>query len=299
VYAYDNDSAAITGSAYVLDNDTANNTLTLAHIDGTFADTEYLVNDDLSKIASNTGGVPVQNPSFGEFSLHANVQDGFDDIGFGDGFALLDGQSYDVGFDITGFGNPYDPTPPEATFDDLEGDTGDLYAFKDLDYADLNLAISGAVDPEIQGLLGILQDVGDNFDLLNTIIPAIGISVGDLLNLVDGFEQGANNLDNILAEAIQALETNVDYPLLTLQDIPNAIRGAFGLPEGVDPTDPDAVDWVSLDFDKADNMLLVDMSLNESISTKLGLDIEVGGGLPNLTSGGVLKAEGSLDWIST
>ncbi len=46
---------------------------------------------------------------------------------------------------------------------------------------------------------------------------------------------------------------------------------------------------------------MIDLSIHESISTKLGLDIDIpnpGSGeedIPNITSGGVLKATGSLD----
>ncbi|MHC4281808.1 MAG: hypothetical protein ACYSWZ_02365, partial [Planctomycetota bacterium] len=289
------------GEALIIDAEPG--LLTLVHVKGTFASADWITNTAnllTSTIgAYGVGGEATQKTSFGEFDLHVDVQDGFAmeidlvPTGFGSGFALLDGQSYDVEFALTDFGNPYDPSPPEATFDDLSGDTGDLHAFKDLGYTDIDVAF--------EDLLGILEEVNDQFSILTDPLPAIGKSVSELLNLVDGFEFGLQNLDEILAAANLALEPEgTDIPALTLQDIPNALRGAFGLPEGVDPDGVDSeglpnVDWVKLDFDKANNMLLVDMSLNEAISTKLGLDINVGSGLANLTSAGVLIAEGDLD----
>jgi len=300
VYAYDVDSPAIIGSAFVLANDAAQGILTVASVKGSFAGAEGIVNVksanllDSTKIALNTGGAAAQMESFGEFNLHVDVQPGFDDIGFVDGdgvtsgFGLLDGKDYDVGFKITGFGNPFDPAPPVATFDDLAGDTGDLYAFKDLDYADIGSAL--------HGLQVLLSNIDANFALFNQDLPAITKSVSDLLSLVDGFERGVTNIDEAFVAALLALDPEaVDLPALRLQDIPNALRGAFGLPVGVDPGATDAVDFVTLDFDKADNMLLVDLNLHESIDTKLGLDIDLPGTLPNLTSGGVLKVNGALD----
>jgi Ca2+-binding RTX toxin-like protein len=50
-----------------------------------------------------------------------------------------------------------------------------------------------------------------------------------------------------------------------------------------------------IDGDPSDGMLLVDMNLHEALDTKLGLDITVSPTLPNLTSAGVLKVNGTLD----
>jgi hypothetical protein len=269
--------------------------LILARVNGTFADAE-IVFQKFGINGMNVAGVLTPRTSFGEFNLHAAVQDGFDDPGFIDGdgstsgFGLLDGKSYDVAFDITNFGNPYDPAPPVATFDDLVGQTGDLYAFKDLGYDDIGSAL--------HGLLDVLVDVNDEFDLLTLKLPAINRSVNDLLNLVSGFERGVETMDEVFAAALAALDPDaVDLPPLTLQDIPKALRGAFGMPD-VAPGD---FDWVKLDFDRgdtsdpSDGMLLVDMNLHEALDTKLGLDITVSETLPNLTSAGVLKVDGTLD----
>jgi Ca2+-binding RTX toxin-like protein len=283
--------------------------LTVANIEGDFGTADQLRNIDWTVSAYHTlGEEATPKANFGEFDLSVTVQPGFDDLGFGDGFLQFvnpggTGVSSTVTFKLTDFGNPYDPTEPEAKFDNLAADVGDLYALKDLDYGDIGNAL--------EELLALLKDVDANFALLNTPLPAINRSVGELLNLVGGFERGVENIGEAFAASTLALEPGVDIPPLTLQDIPNALRSAFGLPDNVipDPDDPlnpsdsFTVDWVKLDFNKATKMLLMDLSLQESISTKLGLDIPISGvddegvpfTLPNLTSVGVLKVNGNLD----
>ena len=221
---------------------------------------------------------------FGEFELGVAVQPGFDDIGFGAGFELLDGQSYVVPVELTGFGG-LDAAPVASL--DLSG-LGDLAAFEHLSYSHL----AGA----LHGLEALLVDVNESFALFNTTLPAINRSVADLLKLVDGFERSVDNADFVLGAAEAALDPDgLDLPALTLQNMPQALRGAFGLPDDVDPAEDGAVDWLRLDFDQANNELLLDLSLNETLTTKLGLDIDVGDELPRLTSGGVLKVSGDLD----
>jgi hypothetical protein len=234
VYAYDLGSSKIIGSALVLNNDASENVLTLAKVQGTFEGAEKIINAGVTKVADYAGGETVQNGSFGEFELTVTVQPGFDDLGFGDGFAQFvnpggAGVSSTVTFNLTEFGNPYDPTRPRAAFDNLAGDVGDLYAFKDLDYGDIGNAL--------EGLLALLEDVDVDFALLNTKLPAINRSVSDLLSLVSGFDRGVDNINEAFGAAILSLEPGVDIPALTLQDIPNALRSAFGLPVGVDPDD--------------------------------------------------------------
>ncbi len=319
LYGVADDGITKTGSAYILgvDHDPGGTgVLTLAHLDGTFAGATYLgsfdgmsleISPPYTAAAYNyIGSKPVQNTDFGDFNLHVDVQPGFDDVGFGDGFAIFvlggGNNSFDVPFTITDFGNPYDPAPPEADLD-LSG-IGDMAAFEKLDYADLSAALDG--------LLALLVDVEDNLTLLTEPLPAIGKSISELLLLVDGFAHSVDNMHKIFDTATLALDPEqTDLPALTLQDIPNALRGAFGLPEDVVPG-TGTVDWVMLDFDDGGDsdpttgMLLMDLMLNETISTKLGLDIELldedgepipdgdGDPLPNLTSGGVLKVWGDL-----
>ena len=298
VYAWDTYTAI--GSAFVLANDASLATLTLAKTEGTFVGAEFIVNAksaaDITKAVSISGTGLTGKGSFGEFELDVEVQPGFDDLGFGSGFAQFVnvgipasngvGVSSTVSFKLTDFGNPYDPEDPVAAFDDLAGNVGDLYGLKDLDYADIGTAI--------EDLLVLLQDVDANFTLFNTVLPAINRSVSDLLSLVNGFELGVDNMDAAFDTATLALEPGVDLPALSLQDIPGALRSAFGLPVDVDPDDPGAVNWFRLDYDTAEQMLLMDISIQETISTKLGLDIELPE-LPNLTSTGVLKVNGTLD----
>ncbi len=266
-------------------------TLTLFHLNGTFQNGED-IEDSLGGEAEAVGS-SVEQEHFGEFILDVTVQEGFNEYGFGDALKALHLLNFDVPVRLTAFGNPYDPAPPEAS---LEASAyAALAPFEHLDYSHLYSALEGFYNP-LEGLQGVLEDVEASFTLLNEPIPGIGKSVSDLLSLVDGFARGVDNAGEVFDEAALALEDVVDMPALRLQDIPRALRGAFGLPDGVNPDVSGAVDWVRLDFDDANNMLMVDMSLNETISTKLGLDIDLSGqGLPNLTSGGVLIVEGSLD----
>jgi hypothetical protein len=113
---------------------------------------------------------------FGEFELDVTVQPGFDDIGFGGGFALIDGQSYVVPVELTGFGASINDVAPVASLD-LSG-LGHLAAFQYLSYSHLADAL--------HALEALLVDVNESFALFNTTLPAINRSVADLLRLVDG-----------------------------------------------------------------------------------------------------------------
>jgi Ca2+-binding RTX toxin-like protein len=265
-------------------------TLTLSHVLGDFVDAELLVVGGFAFNASV--GTETVNHAFGEFELGVTVQPGFDDIGFGGDFGLLDGATYVVPVELTGFGDPVDESDPD---DDIEPDAdldltgiGDLGAFEHLSYSHF----TGALD----GLQALLVDVNANFALFNTTLPAINRSVADLLKLVEGFERSTANARFVLDAADAALDpAGLDLPALTLQNLPQALRGAFGLPNDVDPDGADTVDWVRLDFDQVANELRLDLQLNETLTTKLGLDIEVGDDLPKLTSGGVLKVSGELN----
>jgi Ca2+-binding RTX toxin-like protein len=302
----------VTGSALVLG--TEGNSLIVTQVSGTFAGTAVVMDiNDLSKLISATVILPsagteaTTKANFGHFTLGVDVQQ-TTDKGFGAELVgvgkLFSGQHYDVGFGITDFGNPYDPKAPVATFDHLKTDTGSttgLYALKDLGYDDIASAL--------QQLLVVVNDVNSGFTDLNTPLPAINRSINDLLSLVSGFERGTANAGTDLANAILALSPDgTDIPALTLQNIPRALRSAFGLPSGPDTVtpDPNNHNWIKLDFDSTNNMLLMDVSLEQTISTKLGLDIplldENGDPIKDannnplfLTSGGVLKVGGKLD----
>ncbi|HEX7095783.1 MAG TPA: LEPR-XLL domain-containing protein, partial [Acidimicrobiales bacterium] len=283
-------------SAVVVAVDDAHSRLILAHVQGTFQDGEALVQGGNFVLAV---GADAQLENFGDFTLNVDVQDGFSELGFGPGFAALDGASYVVPVALTVFGDSNaDPAVKPVASLDLSG-IGDLAAFENLDYTN----VEGALD----GLEALLRDVDSNFALLNTKLPAINRSVSDLLSLIDGFAHSVGNADGVLAAAQDVLDQSLtpppsyqidqslDQPAPRLQDIPRLLRGAFGLPNGVDPDASDAVNWVRLDFDPANHMLMARLSLEQTLSTKLGLDIEVGSGLPNLTSGGVLEVAGLLD----
>jgi Ca2+-binding RTX toxin-like protein len=268
-------------------------TLTLFQIDGTFQDNELIgqVFPGPEYAAAFANGTVTPNDNFGEFILDVTVQEGFNEYGFGADLKALNGLNFAVPVSLTTFGNPYDPVEPVASL--VASAYAALTPFELFDYSHLYSAL--------EGLQGVLEDVEAGFGLLNQEIPGISKSVSDLLSLVDGFTRGVDNIDDVFDVAALALADVVDMPALRLQDIPGALRGAFGLPDNVDPEGVDTdglpnVDWVRLDFDEADNMLLVDMSLHETISTKLGFDIDLSSqSLPNLTSGGVLIVEGSLD----
>jgi Ca2+-binding RTX toxin-like protein len=275
--------------------------LILAHVKGSFQDGEGLVQGGNAVIAD---GADAELQDFGDFKLNVGVQDGFGEFGFGPGFVPLNGASYVVPFELTGFGTPgkpalmIDPVAPAVDLH-LSGNIPDLEQFENLTYSDIAHALDG--------LELLLRDVDANFALLNTKLPAINRSVSDLLSLIDGFAHSVGNADAVLAEAQDVLEQSLtpkpqyevdqslDLPAPRLQDIPRLLRGAFGLPNGVNPDDSGAVNWVRFDFDSGSHMLEANLSLEQALSTKLGLDIVVGGGLPNLTSGGVLEVAGLLD----
>ena len=276
-------------------------TLTLAHVKGTFVDDEIILETGVFAGAFANGAV-TEKADFGEFQLGVHVQEGFattaHEKGFGNGFNLLDGQSYIVPFELTGFGYPNLMIDPVVDLH-VAGNIGELEQFQNLTYSDIAHALDG--------LEAVLRDVDANFSLLNTKLPAINRSVSDLLSLINGFAHSVDNADALLAEAQDVLDQSLspppdyeidqslDQPAPRLQDIPRLLRGAFGLADDVNPDDSGAVNWVRFEFDDANHMLNANLSLEQALSTKLGLDIIVGNNLPNLTSGGVLEVAGLLD----
>src|SRR5262249_34620989 len=140
-------------------------TLLLANVKGSFQDGEVIAQAAAAGFANGTLST---RDTFGEVDLGLTVQPGFDDIGFGDGFALLDGHSYGVPVSLTGFGVPIDdPAVAPVAELDLTG-LGDLLAFRHLGYQDLAHAL--------HGLETLLVDVNQSFELFNTKLPAINRS---------------------------------------------------------------------------------------------------------------------------
>ncbi len=162
-----------TGRAKVLENQydaaTATGVLTLTHVEGIFYTAEWLQAEGTALYAYHSPGEAAPAESFGDFNFHVTVQPGLAKLdggiptGFGDGFSAIDGLSYDVPIELTGFGNPFDPLAPAAALN-LTG-LADLAAFEHLTYDDIYNALVG--------LLGVVQDITANFELLNTKLPAI------------------------------------------------------------------------------------------------------------------------------
>jgi Ca2+-binding RTX toxin-like protein len=256
-------------------------TLTLYHVRGEFLDGE-VITDDAGGSATADGTLSPK-PSFGEFNLSTKIKPGFGSLGFGDGFDGLEAMEttpVDVPVSLTGFGDPNASTPVEPVASIDLSNIGDLAHFDKLGYEDLKASL--------EGLEGLLSDIDGNFAFLNEKLPLINKSINDLLNLVNGFSHSVDNASGLLDEASAALEPGViETPELTLQGLAQALREAFGLPSDSN--------GVVIDFNGADDLLNIGLTLNESVTSAIGLDVALGGGLPNLTSGKILKVIGSLD----
>ncbi|HET9823430.1 MAG TPA: LEPR-XLL domain-containing protein [Burkholderiaceae bacterium] len=255
-------------------------TLRLANVKGTFSDDEYIGQTPATLAQAN--GTTAAAASYGSFDLTVKVQPGFDDLGFDADFAALDDAPYVLPFQMTGLDEPFSHSALNLAL------LGNLQPLDKLSYEHIAAALAN--------LQGMLEDVDTNFAALNVELPAIQRSVGGLLGLVDGFANGVGNADAVLDSAIAAIgPEGMFLPALRLQDLPRALRGAFGLPVGVNPSTAGAVDWVRLDLDVGAGEVLMSMNMHEALSTKLGLDIVTGATSPNLTSAGVLEVSGTLD----
>ncbi|MBI4292469.1 MAG: LEPR-XLL domain-containing protein [Betaproteobacteria bacterium] len=264
--------------------------LQLANVKGFFQNDEILVGTKGGVLSGGAyaNGTASAAADFGSFDLDITVQPGFGDLAFDPAdFGALDGASYTVPFKLTGFGEPFGPTAPATSALDLSL-LGDLEALDKLSYDHFAAALGG--------LLDVLNDVQAGFTQLTTPLPAINRSVSDLLSLVAGFERGVANADARFDAANEAIGPDgLGLPALRLQDMGRALRGAFGLADGANPLSSGAVDWVLLDYAPTNGEVLLSMQLHEDVSTKLGLDIVTGPGLPHLTSAGVLEVSGHLD----
>ncbi|MEX0330675.1 MAG: LEPR-XLL domain-containing protein [Puniceicoccaceae bacterium] len=262
--------------------------LLLSNVTGTFSDDDVIVAPDTGTVAQ-VNGIPEPEGNFGSFNLVVQVQEGFDDLAFDSDFKALDDAPYTVPFVLVDFGNPYVPTEP-STGGLVLNSLGDLRFLDDYDY--------DSVRRLVNGLLNVVLDVNTSFTELNKLLPAINRSVGQLLDLTGAFERGAANIEEVLAAAEFAIGPEgfeLGLPALRLQDLPQALRGAFGLPDGVDPYGGGGpVNYVKLDYDTGSTELLLSMNLFNEVSTKLGLDIVTGPTSPNLTSAGVLEVYGAL-----
>ena len=267
-------------------------TLTLFDIDGTFQDNEAIVDtvNALNGAALANGGV-TQQAYFGEFELDFAVKDGFADTGFGDDLeAALDGLTGTVPVRLTGFGNvnthvvPATFTAPVVELVDVPGNLGALYDFVNLGYGDLTAALE-----QLEPLVHALED---DFAVLHQKLPIVNRSVNDLIRIADGFSLSVDNFAEVADDASALLHPDQeDVPTLTLQGVAQALRGAFGL--GSNSTGI-VVDVTS------DGLLTVEFDLLETVSTTLGLDVDLSsGGLPNLTSGKVLQVSGELGLAAT
>ncbi|HEX4999611.1 MAG TPA: calcium-binding protein, partial [Terriglobia bacterium] len=265
--------------------------LLLANVKGDFADNESFQAKG-KFLSADVDGALAPTDDFGDFTLGVTVQPGFDDaldLGFDADFDALDGQHYDIPFTLTDLGQPFPATLPSTSALNL-GLLGDLEPFDALSYQHFETTLND--------LQNVLVLVNANFTELYTTLPAINRSVGQLLDLLGGFKLGVDNAEAVLDAAEFAIGPDgYGLPALRLQDMARALRGAFGLPVGIDPEAVDSSDFVFLDYDTANDELLLTLNLHDELSTKLGLDIFTGVGSPNLTSAGVLEVFGFLDVI--
>ncbi|TXS95200.1 calcium-binding protein [Parahaliea maris] len=286
------------GTAYVLDVDAPGNvgSLLLFGVTGNFVNTaEFFHVTEIDDAPPRSGGVVgalSQEAYFGDLTMDVRVQDGFDEPGFAMNLtSALNGLSGVIDLHLTGFGNPNaspDPIAPLIDSSDLLAslDTvGTLSDYIDMSYSDLLNAL--------QGLRDLVAELELAYPVLSQVIPIVNRSFSDLLGLRDGVDRAVASAASVLEEQAEFLDDNgnlVDAPTLTLQGMASALRGAFGLDESTGGLDIDVqtvngTPYLTLDFD-----------ITESVSTTLGLDVDLGDGIPNLTSSKVLRADGNLGW---
>ncbi|MEH6585177.1 MAG: LEPR-XLL domain-containing protein [Halioglobus sp.] len=291
------------GTAYVLSGDSASSgTLRLFGVDGIFADTdEFFDVRDLGHRGGEVDGDVVTPDDYGELDMRIEIQEGFDDNGFGAELADLgDLGVKNIDLNLSVFGNPNTDTAPEVH-------NGDLLASLDLISTDVGgtLVSLGEYAPiDYFDFIAVLEQLGDlvavleeAYPVLTQTLPVVNKSVSDLLGLTEGVDRAVAQARSYLLDQQELLGLEGDeVPTLTLQGMATALRGAFGLAE---------TDGISLVIDVetvGDNpgsdtpYLTLDFNIEETISTTLGLDIDLGDLLPNLTSGKVLRADGTLGW---
>ncbi|WP_188859657.1 LEPR-XLL domain-containing protein [Marinobacterium nitratireducens] len=292
------------GTAYVLAVDdeffAGTGTLTVFGVQGDFND-----NDDIIDVRDVVGGGGdreadvdgglVTPTFFGELEMDILVRDGFTGTGYGPEIAELDGIGGTIDLNIAVFGNPNTDTDPQidsgdlvsslaAIGTDVDGNFVSLADYVDIGYFDLIAAL--------EQLGELVAELEAAYPVLNQTLPVVNMTVSELLGLTEGVDR-AVALARVLLENQQDLldVPGEEVPTLTLQSLAGALRDAFGLA-------PD--DGVSLvvDIETVDGTpyLTLDFDIEETVSTSLGLDIDLGPDIPNLTSGKVLRADGSLGW---
>lgn len=281
------------GTAYVLENNATDGILTLFNAQGDFVDTEFFI--DVQEIGEGTpavGGIAngtlTTQDYFGTLTMDVAVQDGFNEAGFGDGIiAALDGMSGPITLNMTDFGDPNATPEPFSTVVTQAGlaGIGDLADFEELSYQSLIDAL--------EGLGELIDKLEANYELLLIPLPIVNRSVSELLGLREGVDRAIASAKQTLQEQSELLaEGVVDVPTLDLQGMAISLWGAFGLPEG----DAGLVIDVLEDDNDGKKYLTLDFDIEKTISTTLGLDMDLGENLPNLTSGRILRADGSLGW---
>ncbi|NVK42353.1 MAG: hypothetical protein HWE39_14015, partial [Oceanospirillaceae bacterium] len=292
------------GTAYVLavDDDffAGTGTLMVFGVQGDFSDNDDIIDvrdvvgGGLPREALVNGGV-VTPTFFGELDMNIQVRDGFTGTGYGAEIGDLDGIGGTIDLNLAVFGNPITDTDPEVHSGDLLSGLAAIGT----DVGGTFVSLADYVDIGYFDLVAALEQLGDlvaeleaAYPVLNQTLPVVNMTVSELLGLTEGVDR-AVALARVLLENQQDL-LNVpgeEVPTLTLQSLAGALRDAFGLA-------PD--DGVSLVVDietvAGTPYLTLDFDIEETVSTSLGLDIDLGADIPNLTSGKVLRADGSLGW---
>ena len=294
------------GTAYVLGvtDDGETGTAILFGAQGSFVDDDAFVDIRDLEHAINAdpppyrGGViegGLATPDyFGELDMSIAVQDGFGDNGFGANLGALDPITGTVDLNLAVFGNPNSDIAPAVDAGDLQtsldaigtnvdGTFVSLGDYADVDYLDLLAAL--------EQLGNLVADLEASYPVLSQTLPAVNLSFSDLLGLTEGVDLAVSQASSLLQDQQSLLGVAGDeVPTLTLQGLATALRGAFGLPDDstgiiVDVETVAGTPYLTLDFD-----------IEETVSTSLGLDVDLGDTLPNLTSSKVLRADGTLGW---
>ncbi len=292
------------GTAYVVDvsDSGSSGTLYLFGVEGTFADDDFFV--DVLNVANPVqpfrggrvdGGI--ETPEFfGEFDMEIEVQDGFVDTGFGGELAELDAlPAGNINVNLAVFGNPNADIDPAIDATDLN----DSLAAIGTDVGGTFVSLGEYAPLDYFDLVAVLEQLGDlvaeleaAYPVLTQTLPVVNKSFSDLLGLTEGVDRAVAQARALLEDQQSLLGLEGDeVPTLTLQGLASALRGAFGL----EPTDGVSL-VVDVETIAGTPYLTLDFDIEETVSTTLGLDIDLGASLPNLTSGKVLRADGNLGW---
>jgi Ca2+-binding RTX toxin-like protein len=291
------------GNAYVLDVEDggSSGSLTVFGVAGDFGDDDAFYDVRIyggsvvpPSGARVNGGIDTPD-YFGELDMAVRVQTPADATGLGAELTELLGVSGNVDLNLLVFGDPNADvaaavdvadldTSLAAIGTDVDGTFVSLGQYAPVDYADLVSLL--------EQLGELVADLEANYPILTQILPVVNKSFSDLLGLTEGVDRAVAQARAALQDQQSLLGVEGDeVPTLTLQGMAATLRGAFGLAE-------DDGDSLKIDIEMAggEPYLTLDFDILETISTTLGLDIDLGDALPNLTSGKVLRADGSLGW---